>query len=282
MGGKPPAATPVALPKMVCDDDFKMGIFVIPMHRGSLMTPQQTVVRLYTPPVSTASQWRGRLKAHPALAQAPWQEVAVQQANTALSLAALTPAASQWMLSYGGELTSALLEVAGQPLQMRLEEHEVDSVREQHFLWCYEAPRLVVAKDARHWQEYAAPQLSEASRQRLTQRLNRDLAAQAAAWGFDGAPCVSIIDEGSPMPFVNAIRGECNGRGQPLNVLGRTGMRLVSTQRLSGWWFVGPLATLGYGRLHRAGYAAASDVDARNAAELGIELRQEPLERQQA
>lgn len=234
----------------------------------------QTVVRIMVPAnTRTSSQWRGILSA----IEGPWDDIAVYQGGTALSVIARTPRSSAWLAENTATIAIPIIDLLNEVVQVDVINRQV-AMRSTPFLWQYVFPKLIVAKDNRHWNEAATETLSDAALKRITARISNDITRHAITWGLiraDQSIPVTVIDHGKPMPITNAVRGEANQAGKPVTVLARLNVRVVIDSRIEGEWQAGLLAGLGYGRMFRNGYARTADLSAANLAELGTELENE-------
>lgn len=231
----------------------------------------QTVVRVMVPAgTRTSSQWRGTLSA----IDAPWDEIAVYQGGSALSIIARTPSASSWLAENTATVALPVIDLLNEVIRVDVLNRQV-AMRSTPYLWQYVFPKLIVAKDNKHWDEASAESLGGAALQRVTARIANDLTHHAIAWGLipaDQSIRVTVIDHGKPMPIAHAVRGDTNQAGKPVTVLARLNVRVVIDARIEGEWQAGMLTGLGYGRLFREGYAKTADLSPANLAELGIEL----------
>jgi hypothetical protein len=234
----------------------------------------QSVVRLHTGgPVQTSSQWRHALRSVPALVDAPWDDLAVFQSESAVSVVARSPAGSAWLETSSGLVFVALLDLHGKVGRVERLTREVGLRTDSAFLWAYRIPRLVVDKKGRHWSELSAADLDAPARARLLARLRRDLQTQIVSWGLgDTVPRITLVDTGRPMPLTGALCGATNHSGVDLAVLARLDVRLVSDARFEGDWFAGLLPGLGFGRLFRNGYATRDELLPQHLVELGLEI----------
>lgn len=235
--------------------------------------PNQAIVRLHTgEPERSSSQWVGALRAAEGLADAPWDALSVFQSGSALSVVARAPAASAWLGEAYPRLLAVALDALGRVARVELLSRDLGVRADTPYLWAYEIPRLVVAKKG-EWAGWREPELAEPLAERLVGRINRDLSAQATAWGLAvDPPRMVVLDAGRPMPLKAALRADTNKAGTPLTVLARLGVRLASAARIEGDWFAGYLQGLGYGRIFRNGYVGRDELTERHLAALGVEL----------
>ncbi|HIH2744906.1 TPA: hypothetical protein ACYLN4_000572 [Burkholderia lata] len=231
----------------------------------------QTVVRvMVSAGTRTSSQWRGTLSA----IDAPWDEIAVYQGGTALSIIARTPSASSWLAENTSTVALPIIDLLNEVIRIDVLNRQV-AMRSTPYLWQYVFPKIIVAKDKKRWDEASTETLGVAVLQRITTRIANDLTRHAVAWGLIPAEQsirVTLTDHGKPMPITHAVRGDANQAGKPVTALARLNVRVAIDARIEGEWQAGMLTGLGYGRLFREGYAKSSDLSPSNLAELGIEL----------
>lgn len=240
--------------------------------QSSIATSKQAVIRLHTGSAPWgSSQWVGKLKTQAQLERAPWDDIAVSQSGSALSLIARSPKGSEWLERSTDDVLRSCIDVLGRVARIELLNLDVQARYDTPYLWAYNIPRLVVAKDG-DWTSLAAVPLADATRDAITNRINSRLAQQAKAWGIARSPTVALLTDGRPMPLKEALRAGAHGSSKALTVMARLDVRVVSEARLEGAWFAGLLPGLGYGRMFRTGYATVDEVQPTQVEALGVEI----------
>lgn len=236
-------------------------------------SPFQAVLQFRTGDRSqNASAWRHTFTAGGVLNEDEIKDLAIFSGETALSIIALNPRAGPVICARMTALAKAVAAQVGKPVVQELMEKRF-FVREDGNIWDYLIPRWCVAKKEPGWSEMKTEVLSPAARRKLKTQAERSIADQAAAWGvvLPSPPCIGILEVGKPMPIA-AISGARSGHGKPAHVLARVQVRVICNLRLNGDWFVGPMASLGFGRMIRDGAAAHNSTTDKLPAECALEF----------
>lgn len=216
------------------------------------MTSKKQVVLRFAHPCGDlgSSQWRQALKAKPLLEGINFDDMAVSQSGTALSLTARTPGASEQMRERVMDLMRSVADVAGRTLAVEMLEL-TPAVGFTNHRWSYTVPKWVVARPKDDWVAWREVALGAEEMKKMGDRLTSDLLLQIKTW-TDDQPSLDLVieDFGKPMVLKSAI---ANGP-KPVSAMARLNVAFSSSHRLEGALFAGFFGVTGFGRIFRNGY----------------------------
>lgn len=206
----------------------------------------------------TEAHWRAAFVAAGIGTYPDWNQVRVVAVQQLLWLIAGSPAAGAWLNKHIDAIAGAVAGAEGGPVPLELRERAVGVRAGTDQLWAYRFPRLVVTKTSGDWGRQMTAPLPADEADRLAAMIQSGLRRELATWdrlpaklADDNAPFLVVTDPGRAIP-VAAIGSNRSGHGRPVSVLVRRHVHVMSYWRLEGDLSVGPLASLGYGRLLRA------------------------------
>lgn len=205
----------------------------------------------------SAAAWRGIFAAAGIGAGiADWNTVRCIAVKDLLWLIAGEPGANDFLMSNLDAIAANVAAVCSAPVPMEVRQREVAVRAGTDKLWAYRVPRFVAEKQACDWTAHFVPTLGDATKEKMARKIEASLRRELSTWSRlpevldDGAPFITISDPGRAIP-IQAISSERSGHGKPVSVLARSHLTFLSYWRFEGEIFVGPLASLGYGRVLR-------------------------------
>lgn len=203
------------------------------------------------------SHWRDAFESAGIGERAQWDLIRLLALRDQLNLYASTPQANTFLTDHLDAIAGCVADQAKAPVEMQLNERQVGVRAGTDILWAYRIPRLVVEKKHGDWQPHfeasLAPELKDKIARRVESSLRRELAVWRRLPGVldDAKPFLTIADPGRAL-VVPAIEANRSGSGKGVKVLVRRDVVLMSYWRFEGHLFVGPLASLGFGRITRS------------------------------
>ena len=208
-------------------------------------------------PDMDAGAWRSRWLTAGIGDQAAWNAQRVVATGDLLWVIAGSPDASAWLDRHTDAIAAQVADVAGDAVRLEARQRQVTLRFAKEGLWAYRIPRLVIEKGAGQWQPHFEVPLGQPLREKLSALISSGLRRELSTWGRlphdiadPATPLVAIANPGRAY-ITKAISADRSGHGKPVSVLGRSNVIVLSTLRVEGDLFVGPLASLGYGRLLR-------------------------------
>lgn len=204
----------------------------------------------------SASGWRDAFEAAGIGRRADWDAIRVLAIKDQLSLYAGTPDANRFLDEHLDAIAGCIADQVNAPCELHCTERQVGVRAGTETLWAYRIPRLVVEKKHGDWQPHFEALLSPDLKERILRRIEASLRRELNAWGRlpealeDGQHFLALADPGRAI-IVPAIEAGRSGGGKPVNVLLRKDVVVMCYWRFEGHLFVGPLASLGYGRVAR-------------------------------
>lgn len=203
-----------------------------------------------------ASEWRTRWVGAGVGSLDDWNHLRVVVAREMLWIIASNPTANVWLMAHIDAIAGVVATTVNDavPLQVRQRAIGVRTGTEE--LWAYRFPRLVVAKGSGDWTPHFAAIPDPGLLDGLARTIEKGIRRELQAWGRlpsmldDPRPFLVLSQPGRPV-VIPAITAQRSGHGKPVNVLARAHLTVLSPLRLEGEIFVGPLASLGYGRMVR-------------------------------
>lgn len=222
----------------------------------------QTVLLAALPPAIdssselNASQWRMRLVAAGIGTFEDWNRVRISASQRQLWIVAGEPAANAFLSLHLDDIAGVLASTCNGPVPLEISERAIGVRSGTDKLWAYRIPKLVVEKKPGDWSAHFAPSLDPAIRAGIERKVERAIRKELDTWGRlpavldNDEPFLALSQPGRAMP-IQAISGQRSGHGKPVSILARLQVVFLSYWRLEGQFFVGPLASLGYGRVAR-------------------------------
>lgn len=210
-----------------------------------------------TQPPRPAADWRHRFVSAGIGALEPeWNRIRVVSLPTALWLIPCDPVAGDWLVSHLDAIAGVVADTTGVAVPLEVRERAIGVRHQDDLLWAYRLPAYVVQKSPGDWSPHFEKELAPALRDAMARKIERGLRKELSAWGklpaaLDTSDPFLVVAEIGRATAVPAISAERAHRDKPMLVLVRRYPLLLSYWRLEGELFVGPLASLGYGRLLR-------------------------------
>lgn len=185
-----------------------------------------------------------------------WNRVRTVSLPTSLWLIPGDPAAGEWLATHMDAIAGVVADTVGAAVPLELRDRAVGVRHQDDLLWAYRIPALVAQKTPGDWAPHFAPEIAPAVRDAMARKIERSLRKELSAWGKLPAALQNddpflVVAEPGRAAAVPAIAAERAHREKPMTVLVRRYTLLLSYWRFEGELFVGPLASLGYGRLQR-------------------------------
>ena len=212
------------------------------------MTAKQTCIRFQHPcGTRTSSQWRQALAA---LGLPGFDGLVIYQSETALSLTAKNPAASNPLQDAAVQYMRAVAQLAGRMLDVEMLDL-TPAVAHTGYRWNYRIPKLVVARSADEWGGWRSDSLDDVHRAKVLDRLQRDLSKQIQDWtGQAPELALEIVSDGRPM----VLKGAVSNGPKTVAAMARLDVVFSSAVRFEGAFWAGLLQATGHGRIFRDGY----------------------------
>lgn len=206
-------------------------------------------------PVPSAT-WRSRWVTAGVGTYDDWNRMRVVSLRDRLMLVAGVPAANDWLMTHIDRIAGVVSDQVGAAVPLDLQERAVGVRWSDDRLWGYRFPEVVVSKSATDWGPHFSPDLSAELRDALARKMERSLRSELKSWGrlsdeLDNDDPFFIVSQPGIAHGNPAIAPERSGHGKPVSVLARRHMMLLSYWRFEGELFLGPLASLGFGRMIR-------------------------------
>lgn len=185
-----------------------------------------------------------------------WNQQRVVARHDALRIFPASPEASDWLLSVLDGVAGVVATAVGDVVPMELNERPVGVRAEADKLHAYLFPRMVVAKGGGDWSDQFATPLPDALGGKIVHMIEAALVRDLSAWHRlpdylkDGSPFLVLHEAGRPA-VIPAIEANRSGHGKAVHVLVRRELTVLSPLRIQGDLFVGPLGSLGFGRMVR-------------------------------
>ena len=183
-----------------------------------------------------------------------WNSIRVVAVRDLLWLIAGNPAATTWLRANLDSVAGVIADTTGQSIPLEVRERQIGVRSDRERLWAYRIPRFVADKNARDWTPQMQPSLADDDREKLARSIEAGLRRELSAWDRlpieldNNQPFIAISSPGRAVP-VRAISSERSGHGKGVSVLVRSHLVFLSYWRFQGDLSVGPLASLGFGRL---------------------------------
>jgi len=202
---------------------------------------------------------------------ADWNQIRVCAVRNLLWLISGSPAANPWLTARLDGVAGVVAGVVGDALSMEVRQRAV-TVRHDAQVHAYRLPVWVAAKWQRgnDWAAQRAEPQPTTALVTMARTIERQLCRELRTWDVlptslaMGEPFLAIGNAGRALP-VRAISAERSGHGKPMDVLVRRPLIFLSSWRLEGEFFAGPLASLGFGRVLRTRLPEQMDRNMQNA-----------------
>lgn len=218
--------------------------------------PEPPVTGPERPPLTPAATWRARWVTRGIGTYEEWNHLRVLPLRDRLLITAGTPLANDWLMEHLDGIAGTVSDEIGQPVPLELQERAVGVRISDDRLWGYRLPEVVVSKSASDWAPHFSADLSKELRDSMARRFERSLRNELNAWGrlpdeLDNDEPFLVVSQTGAAHGIPAINPERSGHGKPVSVLARRHVMLLSYWRFEGELYLGPLASLGYGRMIR-------------------------------
>lgn len=203
-----------------------------------------------------AAAWRARWVDAGVGGYEDWNHLRVVALRERLWVLPGSPAAVSWLEANLDGVAGVVADAAGEAVPLDWRTRQVGVRSSDDMLWSYRLPSFVVEKRAGAWGHHFEDPLSPELRAALCRKVEAALRHELAVWGrlpavIEQDPFLVVADPGRAA-IVPAIGAARSGHGKPVSVLIRRGVQLLSYWRFEGEFLLGPLASLGHGRLLRA------------------------------
>jgi len=205
---------------------------------------------------SNAPFWRSQWTAAGVGTLDDWNQVRVVAVRELLWIIAGKPAANAWLDANLDGIAGVVASTVQDAVPVEVRDRSVAVRASEDTLWAYRFPRIVLAKGNGDWSEHFQPSLSADLVAKMARTIEKGIRKELSVWSrlpfmlASQTPFLVVTQPGRPLIFP-AIGGDRSGHGKPVNVLARAHLTVLSPVRIEGDLFVGPLASLGYGRMLR-------------------------------
>ncbi|OJY94337.1 MAG: hypothetical protein BGP25_04945 [Lysobacterales bacterium 63-13] len=222
----------------------------------------QTILLAALPPASDASlireatDWRAVFIAAGIGSAQDWNKLRVSTPREQLWIVAGDPKANDFLADRLDDIAGTLATVLNAPVPLEVSHRTIGVRASTTELWAYRIPRFVVEKKARDYTAHFQSTLDPDIKAKIERKLEASIRNELDVWNRlpsaldNDQPFLVLTDPGRAIP-VPAISGTQTGTGKPVTVLVRRQMVFLSYWRFEGSLFLGPLASLGYGRVTR-------------------------------
>lgn len=202
-----------------------------------------------------AADWRSLWIGNGIGTFADWNGIRVVPVRELLWVISGSPAANDWLARHLDGIAATVAEEVADAVPLAVRDRPVAVRGGDETLWAYRFPRLIVEKGGGDWARHFELPLSPDLADRMLRRMEASLRRELAVWSrlpdvLVDAPFLALFQPGRPL-VIRAIHSDRSGHGKPVNALARADVAVLSTVRIEGDLFAGPLASLGYGRMRR-------------------------------
>lgn len=207
-------------------------------------------------PERSSSEWRTAFVAAGIGTYDDWNKIRVSATHRQVWIVAGEPSANAFIEAHLDGIAATLAHICNGPVPLEISDRAIGVRACTDKLWAYRIPKLVVEKKAGDWSAHFKALLDPSLRSSIERKVERSIRRELDMWGRlphaldNDAPFLVLSQPGRAMP-IPAITSQRSGHGKPVNVLTRLQPVFLSYWRLEGQIFVGPLASLGYGRIAR-------------------------------
>lgn len=222
----------------------------------------QTILLAALPPASDASlvrestDWRAAFIAAGVGSAQDWNKLRVSTPREQLWIVAGDPKANEFLADRLDDIAGTLVTMTHVPTPLEVIQRPIGVRASTTELWAYRIPRFVVEKKACDYTPHFKATLDADLKAKIERKLEASIRKELDAWNRlpsaldNDQPFLALSDPGRAIP-VPAISGTQTGTGKPISVLVRRHLVFLSYWRVEGSLFLGPLASLGYGRTTR-------------------------------